>query len=929
MLKKALIAFTIPLLLLLGNTSGTLATQSKTAQAQTGTLEKMIVEIGMVTMDLDLNRLNGIGSMPASAVHLQFAVGANSFFSILVFNDLLRGPEQGSIALVPQQPYVLPSTLGTSVLTVQKLSAGERFDLAVRDAKTGFTFFNIEGHQYDYNAQARLLTVTAGRLLISSEFAGVLGRPADTGVAVGNISIGATMQPIEIQTRVNGEIKSVTMPPLHHVTGGDVPNLVPGPDVIVGDLPEMAQYGNDTVLHLVGLGVGTTSCNNGDQPLHWFALPQIDHPVIPQNFYRMSGGATNDQRFEQIGQSWMKHAFEALEGNTCNFGCNTSGCTTGSNLCPGCSDPYGSGLNAGQNGIGSRAWVNPFTGAYPSTANDHSGHVHAAVSHRVTVASSDLDPTQNSGATYFAEAQYLTPHEYAWCEANPGQCNMYNNVSYRRFTVSGSGDNFTFSSVGSTVRTQPAIMAWTGATVNQIQPDPGNDGIWFMGYKVTNPSQGVWHYEYALYNENLDRSIQSFSVPLAPGVNISNITFNAPRQEPGWANDGTFNNQGYSSIPWAVTQGAGSITWNSETIIQNPNANAIRFGTLYNFRFDADQPPQAVNATVGYFKTGSPTTVAIQAPIGGTPTPTPTASPTPSPTATASPTPTSTSTPTATPTPTATACNYTTSTTTGNSIVPGTDDTSNHCDDCATAISLPFNVTLYGQTFTSVAVSSNGSVDLTAPIGTPYTHGCLTLPDSQWGIAILAYQGDQRTDAGLSGCTAWANGCGIFTATTGSVPNRIFYIDYHTVHFNDNAQADEYEVVFYENNPNLFDIIYGISSDGGTDETTGVQHPNTATTFSCGTAALSNGLKVRYTYCTGGGTPSPTPTVTATATATPTATRTPTATPTVAFTPTATATATATSTATATPTPTTTPRPTPIPRIEPTPRSRPTPPPRP
>ena len=125
---------------------------------------------------------------------------------------------------------------------------------------------------------------------------------------------------------------------------------------------------------------------------------------------------------------------------------------------------------------------------------------------------------------------------------------MYNNASYRQFTVTGSGDNYTFSSSGSTVRMQAAINAWQtlgGATVNQIEPDPGNDGIWFMGYKVTNPSTGVWHYEYALYNQNLDRSIQSFSVPTGPGVNISNIGFHAPRQEPGWANDGTQGNTGY------------------------------------------------------------------------------------------------------------------------------------------------------------------------------------------------------------------------------------------------------------------------------------------------------------------------------------------------------------------------------------------------
>ena len=30
----------------------------------------------------------------------------------------------------------------------------------------------------------------------------------------------------------------------------------------------------------------------------------------------------------------------------------------------------------------------------------------------------------------------------------------------------------------------------------------------------------------------------------SPGVNISNIGFHAPPQEPGWANDGTFKEPG-------------------------------------------------------------------------------------------------------------------------------------------------------------------------------------------------------------------------------------------------------------------------------------------------------------------------------------------------------------------------------------------------
>ena len=79
-----------------------------------------------------------------------------------------------------------------------------------------------------------------------------------------------------------------------------------------------------------------------------------------------------------------------------------------------------SGLNMGQTGLGSRAWVNPFTGAYPSTANNHTGHTHTGTSHRVTVARAIWIHRKIAGATYFAEGQYITPHEYSWCQRIPG-----------------------------------------------------------------------------------------------------------------------------------------------------------------------------------------------------------------------------------------------------------------------------------------------------------------------------------------------------------------------------------------------------------------------------------------------------------------------------------------------------------------------------
>jgi subtilisin-like proprotein convertase family protein len=655
MLSKIPSYLTLPLLLLLSHSSGNSASQlpAKGPDRENGTLEKMIVANGIVTMDLDLSRLNGTdpATKESRLDRLRFQIGPNSFFTILVLNDVLRGPEGGSMGLIPENTLLLPQRLRTSLdqLVVEKLPSNEAFDLAVRDGKTGFLFFNIEGSLYEYDAATHLLSIKGGRLLISEAFAKSLGRFADVRMAVGKISIATTTYPIEITTVVNGAAQSSVLPS-RAGAGPNVPNFAQGPDVIVGDLMSMDQFGSSG--NLVGLAVGTTSCNNGNVDVNWFAMPNTDHPVIPQNVYRMSGGTTNEGRFEQIGQSWLKHAVTVLVGNDCGFGCNGVG---GQHLGVGCSDPYGSGLNAGQNALGSRAWVNPFTGAFPSTARDHTGHndQNASPTHRALVPMSDLDMTMNPGATYYAEAQYVTPHEYAWCQAHPGQCNMYNNASYRRFDVTGT-TSFSFTPVGSTVRMIPAINAWTGATINTIEPEPGVDGRAFIAYKVTGPVAGIWHYEYAINNQNLDRAIQSFSVPLGCGVTLTNVGFHAPLNHPGIANDGTQGSAGYSNAPWTSNQTINALSWSSETFAQNQNANALRWGTLYNFGFDSDRAPINTEATIGFFKTGTPITVGILGPnaCNATPTPVPTPTPGLTPTPTPIPTPIPTVTPVVTPTPT-------------------------------------------------------------------------------------------------------------------------------------------------------------------------------------------------------------------------------------------------------------------------------------
>src|SRR5207302_6068430 len=104
--KMTLTGVAVPVLLLFASltleSANSAINRPQNGHDQTGTLQKMIVENASVTMQLDLNGLNGSNSLVARPVTLHFAAASNSFFPILVFNDLLRGLEPGSMTLALQ-----------------------------------------------------------------------------------------------------------------------------------------------------------------------------------------------------------------------------------------------------------------------------------------------------------------------------------------------------------------------------------------------------------------------------------------------------------------------------------------------------------------------------------------------------------------------------------------------------------------------------------------------------------------------------------------------------------------------------------------------------------------------------------------------------------------------------------------------------------
>ena len=329
----------------------------------------------------------------------------------------------------------------------------------------------------------------------------------------------------------------------------------------------------------------------------------------------------------------------------------------------------------------------------------------------------------------------------------------------------------------------------------------------------------------------------------------------------------------------------------------------------------------------GQGPTPTPTPTATLSPTPtatgtATPTNTPTATATasPSPTPTATPTPSDpggspTSTPTPTPTPVQTCCQYVTSSGTG-TIMPGIIDTGNHCDNCLTLVTFPFPVQFYDATFNQAYVSSNGNLQFAG--SEPYLGTSCPLPNNCLNAAIFAYQTDLRTDRPNDG---------IFTLVTGSAPNRVFNIEWRTTYFDGSGTAN-FELRFYENQTS-FDVVYGATTDNGASEASGVQlsgmgGPCDATTFSCQTPMLTNGLKVTYEVVPCGAA-SPTPTATPPSSPTPTApvglTSTPRPRPTPAPRPgPPTPTPTAAGTPSPTPTPSATPRVTPRPHPSPAPR---------
>ncbi len=426
-----------------------------------------------------------------------------------------------------------------------------------------------------------------------------LGIPGAGGVVLGMMTIDARFDPdaepglrkaMRLRDSVDGDAAGVTAAVTATDDEGEIA-LADGSDVIIADLQTLLRYGR--VGDITAYSVGTLACNIGNRRANWIASTN-QHPLIFYAMFRLMDG-----RYEQIGLSWVKHGFYALSQTFCwpGTGDICGDPTDGSQLGVHCSDPYSHYLNGVQSNMSLRSDANPHTGyfPYPWEAPDWDD----LTDKRMQIHDADIDPDFNPGALFFVEGHYIHPDD---CAAGTQD----NNASYRRVTVLEQSPNiFRVMQTSVTQREQPAIRAWKDNDSSVVETDakvPG-EGLFILAVKTTDLLNGFWHYEYAVENLNSDRSCGSFSLPLPRGAVVQNLGFHDVDYHSG---------EIYDLTDWPYSVVSGKITWATESYDVNPNANALRFSTLYNFRFEANVEPGQTVVTLGLFKPGFPDSIAVR-----------------------------------------------------------------------------------------------------------------------------------------------------------------------------------------------------------------------------------------------------------------------------------------------------------------------------
>ncbi len=395
-----------------------------------------------------------------------------------------------------------------------------------------------------------------------------------------------------------------------------------GPDLVNSSLNDVAMNGTSADGTITGYSSGNVTCNHGDMNLDTSPNTSV-RPIVGMNMYRYVPGTLN--AFQQLGQGWGKWVALPINGSHASCGGSCIGGGVG-NMPPNCADLYGSGFNS-PGGMCPRSQVNGTLGTLAGGRGSNTGE--ASISTRVQVPTSAVT-TQPLGVVYFFETVDSLPADATY--VRPGQTvaiNAMNNATSQQININPTTKQATLvgGSGAGGAQLVPAIARWAELDDDVVlvtadhddTPNPNasfpNTFIrsrFYLAGKATDLGDGSWHYEYNVYNLNSDRAADTLHIPLPASASLSGVTFHHPPSHSGEP----FNNEA-----WTSTRNADELIFATEKFDTNPNANAIRWGTMYSFGFTTDVAPAQGTLSLDLFKPGTMTSIQGDGlPVPGVPT---------------------------------------------------------------------------------------------------------------------------------------------------------------------------------------------------------------------------------------------------------------------------------------------------------------------
>jgi len=332
------------------------------------------------------------------------------------------------------------------------------------------------------------------------------------------------------------------------------------------------------------IGTWTVCCNPGSSPIPFIAPMNPNHVYIHYMVLRESDG-----RLVQISNwSWVKHTFGSSNDPSPCGNCLTPGLT--SYVEPGCNDTYANFQAVDHFNLGPPEEVDPWLGTWnpvcsyfdvgnpPVAPAQQCDGIRSLDGNQAAVLNQHIgnalkvhdDDLAVPGANFYYQCGYLIPHE---ADALRGD-----NLGSRRFTATWNGGTQQWDLADASSFQQGGVLQrWAGASIDSAS-NGGADGRFFVAVKVTGPTNGRWHYEYAVYNRDNQRGMGRFRVPVCASAQVSGFGFHDPDRN--------------AATDWTAAHVGAEVVFQSNSLSPNP----LRWNCLYNFWFDCDAAP-ATGAT--------------------------------------------------------------------------------------------------------------------------------------------------------------------------------------------------------------------------------------------------------------------------------------------------------------------------------------------